>query len=99
MKFKVKFQNSEEGIDQEIEVPKWEYILTAGEDAGIKLPSSCCSGTCSTCTAKIIEGEVDQSDGDFLSDDQIKEGYVLICIAKPKSDLVLETHQQKNVDD
>ena len=43
-----------------------------------------------TCAAKLIAGEVDQSEGVALKPDQIAEGYVLLCIARPEGDCVLD---------
>lgn len=71
----------DEGVT--IEVDEEDYILARAEDAGLMLPYSCRMGTCSVCVAR-VEGDVDQSEGVVLSDDEKEEGYVLLCIAKPK---------------
>lgn len=38
------------------------YILDAGLDAGLELPYTCRAGICGACVARVVEGEVDQSD-------------------------------------
>ena len=43
-----------------------------------------------TCAAKLIAGEVDQSEGVALKPDQIAEGYVLLCIARPEGDCIFD---------
>ena len=95
--YQVRLFNKAEGIDQTVEVPEDRYILETAEEQGMELPYSCRQGVCSTCTVKMIEGTVDQSEGTYLSEEQIAKGYVLICIAHPQSNCVFETHKEEEV--
>jgi ferredoxin len=73
-----------------IDVAEDEYILEAAEDAGLRLPYDCRSGTCTTCMQKCLEGEMDQDMAFALDDEDAEKGYRLICIGSPLSDVVLD---------
>jgi ferredoxin len=83
-----------------IQVPEDQTILRAALDAGVELPNSCNAGVCTTCAAQIIgEGSVDQTDGMGLSPHLQKEGYALLCVAYPRSDMKIETGKEEEVYD
>ena len=90
--FKVTFINKLSGLKEIIDIPYDKYILDAASEKNIEIPYSCRSGTCSTCVAKLEKGEVDQQDQSFLDDEQIKKGYVLICVAYPTTHCTIRTH-------
>ena len=59
-------------------------------DQGVDLPYGCRYGGCITCAAKLIEGTIDQSTQVALNQRQIDNGYVILCVARAKTDCVLE---------
>ena len=95
--YQVRLYNQAEGIDQTIDVSEESYILETAEEQGMELPYSCRQGVCASCAVKTLEGTVDQTESTYLSEDQIAEGYVLICIARPQSNCVFETHKNEEV--
>ncbi|WP_427161859.1 2Fe-2S iron-sulfur cluster-binding protein [Aliinostoc sp. HNIBRCY26] len=79
------------------QVPEDKTILSVADEQGLELPSSCHAGVCTTCAGQIISGTVDQTDGMGVSPELQKQGYVLLCVAYPRSDLKIETEKEEVV--
>ncbi len=77
-----------DGSDHTISVAKGKTILDVLIAEKKDPPYSCTSGTCSTCMAKVLEGEVSMDNCYALDDDEIEAGFILTCQAHPQSDVV-----------
>jgi ferredoxin len=76
-----------------LRVPADATLLEAAEQAGIELPSSCRNGTCRTCLAQLLGGQVKyRIEWPGLSAEEKAEGFVLPCVAHAESDLILLDH-------
>ncbi len=69
-----------------VEVGENEGVLSAGLEAGISLAFDCRKGRCKTCMVR-VDGIIDQSEAWLISNEELAEGYALICVGKPRSDL------------
>jgi len=74
-----------------------EAVLDAAlREEGCALPYGCRSGTCGSCMATVLSGEVAYPDGvtpPALSDQDQATGKALLCQARPLSDLVIEARE------
>jgi ring-1,2-phenylacetyl-CoA epoxidase subunit PaaE len=80
------------GKNFDIVVPKDKTILDVLVDLKMDPPYSCTSGACSTCIAKVTEGEVVMDQCFALEDDEIEAGFVLTCQSHPKTTNVILTY-------
>ena len=71
-----------------------QTVLAAAEAAGVTVPSSCCSGVCTTCAAVVKEGSVHQPDAMGVKAELQEQGFALLCVAFPRSDLKVVAGQE-----
>ena len=75
-----------DGVRTSLNIPfDTPNILDFALEAKIDAPFSCKSGICSTCRAKLVEGEVEMGKVHGLEPDEIEAGYILTCSSRPKS--------------
>lgn len=70
-----------------------QSLLDAALDASLNLPHSCKGGNCGACRARLLQGEVYYPNGPplGLSDGEVAEGLILLCQARARGDVSLET--------
>lgn len=77
-----------DGEEHVIQVSADQSILDAGLDNDLDMPYSCQSGLCTACRGKCLEGDISLDEAEGLSQDEIDEGYRLLCIGKPVSEKI-----------
>ena len=83
-----------DGKRKDVPVADGEAILDAALRAGMDLPFACKGGMCSTCRAKVVEGETKMDVNYSLEPWELKAGFVLTCQAHPVSDRVVVDYDQ-----
>ena len=81
-----------EPIGREVDCREDQTILDACLRAGVWVPHSCTHGTCGTCKAEVVDGDVDHGEASSfaLMDFERDEGKLLLCTATPRGDVVVE---------
>jgi ferredoxin len=83
-----------DGETAALEVGADESVWDAATRAGIKLPSMCLQGWCTTCAARVLEGEFDPAEALRYYPQDKQAGFILLCTARPKSAMRIQTHQR-----
>ncbi|WP_025034904.1 1,2-phenylacetyl-CoA epoxidase subunit PaaE [Bradyrhizobium sp. DOA9] len=78
-----------DGKRRDVPVAEDEAILDAALRAGVDLPFACKGGMCSTCRAKLVEGEAPMDINYSLEPWELEAGFVLTCQAKPSTERVV----------
>ena len=65
-----------------------ELILNAALAQGLDAPYSCQGGVCSSCLARVTEGNAEMEKNTILSDEEVEEGLILTCQAHPTTSAI-----------
>jgi ring-1,2-phenylacetyl-CoA epoxidase subunit PaaE len=78
-----------DGKRREVPVADGEAILDAALRAGVDLPFACKGGMCSTCRARLVEGDAQMEVNYSLEPWELAKGFILTCQARPLTDRVV----------
>jgi ferredoxin len=65
--------------------PRTQTLVDMLLDAGVDVPHSCREGRCGSCVATVVRGEVDMASCDILEPEDLQDGLILACQARPAS--------------
>ncbi|WP_251343963.1 2Fe-2S iron-sulfur cluster-binding protein [Haloplanus halophilus] len=88
-----------DGRRDTVSVAADETVIDATERENLGVPYGCLYGACGTCTGRLLEGDlvhVERPRG--LKPHHRREGYVLLCVAAPRSDCRVEVGAQVQAD-
>ena len=95
--YQVEILDRDTNTTYKAQVPSDRYILHNVENQGITLPFACRNGACTTCAVRVVSGEIYQPEAMGLSIALQAEGYALLCVSYPRSDLKVETQDEDEV--
>ena len=70
-------------VETTFEMSPEQSVLEAALDEDLDAPYSCQGGICSSCLAKLKEGEVKMRQNNILTDGEVAEGLILTCQSHP----------------
>jgi len=72
------------------DVPPGKTLLEVAEMCGVGIPAGCRQGRCGTCITKLLQGDVHMDSEDGLEVGEKAEGYILMCVARPRGNVRVE---------
>jgi ring-1,2-phenylacetyl-CoA epoxidase subunit PaaE len=75
--------------ETEFEMSQKRNILESALDEDLDVPYSCQGGICSSCIARIKEGEATMRQNNILTDSELAEGLILTCQAHPTTNKIV----------
>ena len=72
-----------------------EKILDIALSLGLDLPYSCKAGVCCTCRCKVMEGSTEMEKNFTLEKPEVAQGFILSCQARPTSDRVVVSFDER----
>ena len=83
-----------DGTTHSVGMTKDQSVLEAALSHNLEAPHACRAGVCSTCKAKVTEGEFQMLINHSLEDYEVEAGYVLTCQCYPLSDTLIVDYDQ-----
>ena len=74
------------GTSHHLRWPRQATLVDTMIAAGIDVPYSCKEGHCGSCAATVVTGEVHMATCDILQPEDLADGVILSCQARPLSD-------------
>ena len=84
-----------DGKPHELAMRRDQHVLDVALSAGLDAPYSCKAGVCCTCRAKVLEGSVSMDKNFTLEEEEMAQGFVLSCQARPTSDRLVVSYDER----
>ena len=84
-----------DGKSHEMSMRRDQHVLDVALNAGLDLPYSCKAGVCCTCRAKVLDGSVSMDKNFTLEGEEMAQGFVLSCQARPTSDQLTVSYDER----
>ncbi|XP_020108678.1 ferredoxin-3, chloroplastic isoform X1 [Ananas comosus] len=94
---RVTVHDRQRGVVHQFLVPEDQYILHTAESQNISLPFACRHGCCTSCAVRIKSGQIRQPEALGISAELKSQGYALLCVGFPSSDIEVETQDEDEV--